>query len=90
MRYEYVRCEARNLVKGDIVQSYQDYNDPMVLAAVVQIEDNENGTYTIIFMFNNRFRTEVWDGLTPFAKFVLEAPVMYTTNYDEIMAMLSS
>lgn len=90
MRYEYVRCEARNLVKGDVVQSYQDFAQPMVLAAVVQTTDNENGTHTIIFMFNNRFRTEVWDGLTPFAKLELEAPVMYTTNYDELMALLSS
>lgn len=90
MRYDYVTCPARDLVKGDVVQAYQDYNNPMTLASVVQISPDGNGCYTIIFMFNNRFRTETWDGATPFAKFVLEAPVMYATNYAELMEHLIS
>jgi hypothetical protein len=90
MYQQFVRCEARNLVPGDVIHAFQDFNKPQTLAAVCQIYSNGNGTHNIIFLLDNKFVTQTWCDSTPFAKAEIEPPVMYANNHAEILSWLEA
>lgn len=81
---------VRDLKPGDVVFAFQQWNQPQTLAAICVNQPVGDGRHNLVVFIKGKIETHTYDGNLLFARHVMEAPIMYHTNYDEVVKYLTS
>lgn len=81
---------VRDLQPGDVVFAFQNWNQPQTLAAICINQPVGDGRHNLVVLIQGKIETYTYDGNTIFAKHVMDAPVMYTTNQQELLTWLEA